>query len=72
MATSEESVCCREIARVTGKVNELGEPKITCIVHHPGFSPVCLNVCFVLSVPAGTWNYGITTKFSRVSQRSMN
>ena len=44
MATSEESVCCREIARVTGKVNELGDPKITCIVHHPGFSPVCLNV----------------------------
>ena len=37
MATSEESVCCREITRVAGKVDALGDCNITC-------SPVCFNV----------------------------
>ena len=44
MAVSEESVCCKEIAGVAGELNELGDPNINCITHHPGFNPVCLNV----------------------------
>ena len=34
---------CREIVKVVGKVNDLGDSNILCIIDHPGFSPVCLN-----------------------------
>ena len=43
MSTRDECVCCREIVRVVGKVNDLDDPNIPCITDNPGFSPVCLN-----------------------------
>ena len=44
MTTTEESVCCREIATVVGKMDELEDSTVVCITEHPGFNPVCLNV----------------------------
>ena len=44
MATSLESVCCKEVERVGDVMNELEDGSINCITHHPGFEPVCLNI----------------------------
>ena len=34
MSTRDECVCCREIVRVVGKVDDLGDPYILCITDH--------------------------------------
>ncbi len=44
MSTSEECVCCKEIANVVDKVNELNDSSVGCITEHPGFNSVCLDV----------------------------
>ena len=41
MSTKEESVCCKEIQKVTDKMEE---EKVECITLHPGFNSVCLDV----------------------------
>ncbi|XP_069110939.1 uncharacterized protein [Argopecten irradians] len=46
MPTAAESRCCREIERISQKMEdvELEENDLKCILDHPGFNPVCLNV----------------------------
>ena len=43
MPTARESLCCQEVGEVIQKANEYGD-SITCIVQHPGFQSVCLDV----------------------------
>lgn len=42
MASEVECVCCKEISRVAGNIDE-SEEIINCITEHSGFNPVCLN-----------------------------
>ena len=41
MLTVEESVCCKEVEQLQGKMQE--NESYSCITQHPGFEPVCLN-----------------------------
>nr|XP_055038358.1 P2X purinoceptor 7-like [Misgurnus anguillicaudatus] len=43
MPTEAENICCLETPRVTRRLREVGE-HLACMVDHPGFEPVCLNV----------------------------
>ena len=43
MTTVHESICCRESFEILEKIEEYGN-SIECIVRHPGFESVCLNV----------------------------
>ncbi|XP_041843319.1 P2X purinoceptor 7-like isoform X2 [Melanotaenia boesemani] len=43
MPTEAECVCCLEIPQVTRRLQEVDED-LTCMVDHPGFEPVCLNI----------------------------
>ena len=40
MSTTEECICCCEIAQVVAKLEDGGAP---CITEHEGFDAVCLN-----------------------------
>ncbi|XP_041362017.1 uncharacterized protein LOC121377987 [Gigantopelta aegis] len=48
MPTVGESRCCKEIDQVNEKIKayseRYGAESLACIVDHPGFKPVCLNV----------------------------
>ncbi|XP_069108909.1 uncharacterized protein [Argopecten irradians] len=45
MPTVAESQCCREIERKSQKMEDFEfENDLKCILDHPGFNPVCLNV----------------------------
>ena len=50
MATSLESVCCKEAERVGDVMTELENGIINCITLHPGFEPVCLNILVLTTV----------------------
>ncbi len=56
MSTSEECVCCKEIANVVDKVNELNDSSVGCITEHPGFN----SDVWVLQT-AYFQQYGVTT-----------
>ncbi|XP_051934891.1 uncharacterized protein LOC127609162 isoform X2 [Hippocampus zosterae] len=43
MQTELENVCCRETPMVTRRMEE-ADPPVSCMTHHPGFVPVCLNI----------------------------
>ena len=44
MNTSEECICCKEITTIVDKINELDDSSVGCIIEHPGFNSVCLDV----------------------------
>ena len=53
MPTLTECVCCQSIDKVKLKCQELEEvelPPVQCIVQHPGFSSVCLDVWVLQTV----------------------
>ncbi|XP_065148371.1 P2X purinoceptor 7-like [Paramisgurnus dabryanus] len=43
MPSEPENICCQEVQQVTRRLQQL-EERPTCMVDHPGFEPVCLNV----------------------------
>ncbi|XP_042610092.1 P2X purinoceptor 7-like isoform X2 [Cyprinus carpio] len=43
MPTEKENKCCLEIPEIVRRINQVPDT-LTCITHHPGFEPVCLNV----------------------------
>ncbi|RXN16499.1 P2X purinoceptor 7-like protein [Labeo rohita] len=43
MPTDKENVCCLEIPEIVRRINQVPDTP-TCMTHHPGFGPVCLNV----------------------------
>ncbi|XDV48452.1 hypothetical protein PO909_017859 [Leuciscus waleckii] len=43
MPTERENICCLEIPQIVTRINQVPDI-ITCMTHHPGFEPVCLNV----------------------------
>ncbi len=56
-------MCCREVVKVAEEVNALDHPNIKCITQHSGFE--CMGTPgSLLSLPTGTWNFGVTTNFS--------
>jgi hypothetical protein len=45
MASNIENICCQEIAQVKDEISGTDhDPSLLCITHHPGFSPVCLDI----------------------------
>ncbi|XP_045925772.1 P2X purinoceptor 7 isoform X1 [Micropterus dolomieu] len=42
MPTEVENVCCQEIRKVVRRMQQVPDPP-TCMVHHPGLEPKCLN-----------------------------
>ncbi|XP_033725239.1 uncharacterized protein LOC117315204 [Pecten maximus] len=42
MPTVTESICCKEITKVSQKMEDT-EEGLPCILERPGFDPVCLN-----------------------------
>lgn len=44
MGTSAECICCKEISSVVAKIGEANDSDVSCIIEHPGFEAVCLNV----------------------------
>ena len=48
MPTARESICCKEVERVVGKMDGYAEgdedaSSLDCITSHPGFGTVCLD-----------------------------
>ncbi|XP_073721922.1 P2X purinoceptor 7-like [Misgurnus anguillicaudatus] len=43
MPTEQENICCMEIPKVVRRMNQVPD-QLTCMTHHPGFEPVCLNM----------------------------
>ncbi|XP_016390678.1 uncharacterized protein LOC107725790 isoform X3 [Sinocyclocheilus rhinocerous] len=43
MPMEKENKCCLEIPEIVRRINQVPDT-LTCITHHPGFEPVCLNV----------------------------
>ncbi|PIK40840.1 putative P2X purinoceptor 7-like [Apostichopus japonicus] len=44
MPTGKECLCCQEVDEYIQKCSEVDGPPKQCIVEHPGFQSVCLNV----------------------------
>ncbi|XP_051990864.1 P2X purinoceptor 7 [Xyrauchen texanus] len=42
MPSEAENLCCHEVGQVLRRMKEIPVPP-TCMVHHPGFEPNCLN-----------------------------